>query len=68
MSDIIRKLTRDVERESADTQRQMNRMMRAVRDATFTPVGGYRPANVLATSSVNIPAGVTVSVIAPRFP
>lgn len=68
MSDIIRRLARDVERESAATQRQMNRMMRAVRDQNFAPVGGYRPSPVPSTSSVNIPAGVTVSVIAPRFP
>lgn len=68
MSDIIRRLSRDVEREAAATQRQMNRMMRAVRDQSFAPIGGYRPANIVPTSSVNIPAGVTMSVIAPRFP
>lgn len=68
MSDIIRQLTNDVERESAATQRSLNRIMRAVRDQSFTPVGGYRPANILPTSSVNIPAGVTITVATPRFP
>lgn len=68
MSDIIRKLSRDSEREALATQRQMNRMARAVRDQTFVPVGGYRPAPILPTSSVNIPAGVSISVITPRFP
>lgn len=68
MSDIIRRLSRDSEREAAATQRLMNRTIRAVREQSFAPVGGYRPAPILPTSSVNIPAGVTVSVIAPRFP
>jgi hypothetical protein len=68
MSDIIRQLSREVEREAAATQREISRMTRAVRDQSFAPVGGYRPASVLPTSSVNIPAGVTISVIAPRFP
>lgn len=68
MSDIIRKLTRDVEREAAATQRAMNRTTRAVREQGFVPVGGYRPVGILPTASVNIPAGVTMSVIAPRFP
>jgi uncharacterized membrane protein YdjX (TVP38/TMEM64 family) len=68
MSDIIRKLSRDTERESLAIQRQMNRTMRAVREQSFAPIGGYRPSPVSPTSSVNIPAGVTVSVIAPRFP
>lgn len=67
MSDIIRRLTRDVEREAAATQRLMNRTIRAVREQSFAPVGGYRPAAVLPTSSVNIPAGVTVSIATPRF-
>jgi uncharacterized membrane protein YdjX (TVP38/TMEM64 family) len=68
MSDIIRKLSRDSEREAAATQRLMNRTIRAVREQSFAPVGGYRPSPVSPVSSVNIPAGVTVSVIAPRFP
>lgn len=68
MSDIIRSLTRDVEREAAATQRLMNRTIRAVREQSFAPVGGYRPSPVSPTSNINIPAGVTVSVIAPRFP
>jgi uncharacterized membrane protein YdjX (TVP38/TMEM64 family) len=68
MSDIIRKLTRDTERDSLALQRQMNRTMRAVREQSFAPIGGYRPSPVSPVSSVNIPAGVTVSVIAPRFP
>jgi hypothetical protein len=68
MSDIIRQLSRDVEREAAATQRLMNRTIRAVREQSFAPAGGYRPSPVSSTSSVNIPAGVTVSVITPRFP
>lgn len=68
MSDIIRKLSRDSERDALATQRQMNRMARAVREPTFVPVGGYRPAPILPTSSVNIPAGVSVTINGPRFP
>lgn len=68
MSDVIREIMRDMERESAATQRLMNRTIRAVRDQSFAPTGGYRPANVSPTSSVNIPAGVTVRIVQPRFP
>lgn len=68
MSDIIRQLSRDSEREAAATQREISRMTRAVRDQSFAPVGGYRPANILPTSSVNIPAGVSITINGPRFP
>lgn len=68
MSDIIRQLTRDVERDAAATQRMMTRMTRAVRDQSFAPTGGYRPSPVPAVSNINIPAGVTVSVVTPRLP